>query len=560
MKLQSILIVSIFQLMFSFLFAQKYEKSYQQNINYKTNNNNGKDLNLNFACKYDAFLGEPLFSSRTKKISEGDFIVYNNQKYYRKDIGDKIFNQVEVGLINVSFDIYQGSRKITTVKLENEISVSFIPGSPDWDQLWPGVSEENVKKIWKEGYTIKNAKLYNVKFTGFSALQNYLNKIESDKAKEIEDKKKAEEKEKEEQEKADQEQQLKEEEEAEKLIEENKKQEEEDLERAKEEEREKAAAAEAERKRREEQERIRQEKINAYNNRIANQKKENNAIAAASAASSASILYLLGGVIYNKMGLPGKDLYTGNNFHINFDFGYGVSAFPLSYNSVRTAVDYNGDEQTTEEETTVSAITVDLRLAFKVGYEVENGGGNIYGRFEPGFSPIFTDFNTSHGYGAEIFGGHKNIKLYGRYEMGTHSFSSNNWIDPEEIGEGGKSSTSYTQLRAGLKFSYYRNTRTAKRDHIILGIMENYFDENSAEVFSFREEPGEPLINLNGNIPNYVASGFFFEWKRDHTHRLYLEVFSNYPSTGEIGGVSNDGSMFLQVGFSRSIEGFFGNK
>ena len=325
---------------------------------------------------------------------------------------------------------------------------------------------------------------------------------------------------------------------------------------------EKQEAEERERKRKEEAERLRKEKIKAYNDRIESQRKENNAIAASAAASSASVLYLVGGIIYDKMGLPAKDLYTGNNFHVNFDIGYGFSVFPIANNSVKTGIDFNGNNTETTNNDPSTALTIDLRLALKFGYEMEYGGGNIFGRFEPGFSPVFTDFNTSYGYGIELFGGHKNFKLYGKYESGANSFSTSNWLDPEEIGEGGKSSTAYQQIRTGLKFSYYRNYRTAKRDHLIIGIMENYFDENSASIFGIRKDPDKPILNLlstpsKADLNPYIATGYFFEWKRDHTHRLYVEMFPNYPITGEIGGHSNEGGFFIQVGFSRSIEAFF---
>lgn len=329
---------------------------------------------------------------------------------------------------------------------------------------------------------------------------------------------------------------------------------------------EKKEAEERERKRKEEERKKIQAKKKAYNDRIENQRRENNAIASSAAASSAGILYMLGGIIYDRMGLPAKDLYTGSNFHVNFDLGYGISLFPIAHNSLKTTTDSNGDIVTrAPNNDPTTALTIDLRLALKIGYEMEYAGGNIFGRFEPGFSPIFTDFNTSYGYGAEIFGGHKNIKLYGRYESGSRNFSSNNWIDPEEIGEGAKSNTTYQQIRAGLKFSYYRNTRTAKRDHLIFGVMEDYFDENSASVFSFREAPSKPLLNLlstpsERDLNPYISTGYFFEWKRDHTHRLYVEIHPNYPVTGEVGDRSNEGKLFLQIGFSRSIEGFFGKK
>ena len=95
--------------------------------------------------------------------------------------------------------------------------------------------------------------------------------------------------------------------------------------------------------------------------------------------------------------------------------------------------------------------------------------------------------------------------------------------------------------------------------------MENYFNEDSAPVFGFRENPDKPILNLlstplERDLNPYIANGYFFEWKRDHTHRLYVELFPNYPITGEIGEGSSEGNFFLQIGFSRSIESFFKKK
>ncbi|WP_405377411.1 hypothetical protein [Nonlabens sp. Asnod3-A02] len=175
--------INLVVVLISTVHAQSYKKTYNQNINHNVRNQNGKNLTLNFAVQYDAFFGEPLIKSRTKITNEGNFIIYNGKKYTREQIGDKAFDNVEIGLVNVAFDIYQGSIKVTTVQLDNELSVSFIAGSPDWDELWPGVSEERAKQIWKEGYTIRNARLYNVKFNGFYGIESYLKNIEQEKVK-----------------------------------------------------------------------------------------------------------------------------------------------------------------------------------------------------------------------------------------------------------------------------------------------------------------------------------------------------------------------------------------
>ena len=592
------------------LFSQDYKKTYETTIRH-TENYNGINVNVKFRTIYDVFFGEPTRSHIAKVQSYGNKVYVDGRGYTEQEIGSELFSKVKLSLIYVAYDIYEGPIKLSTYQTENLIGFD-VKGSPDWDKMWPGISETKAKDLYKNGYILRNARLVKVSFSGIDAirrtlkdkkekedkiqnLQNQINNLgntkedlnqkkqlyreldrvdtdrdytseinnidnqlkslaeEEQRKKEEEERKEKEAEEKRLQEEADAEQEEKQQEEERKREEEERQREEEEAKR--------------EQERREEAERQKQERINNYRDRIERQQAENDALAASAAASSASVLYLLGGVIYDKMGLPAQDLYTGNNIHFGFDFGYGVSGFPLTINSVPEVLDSDGFPTTGDTDNkSVTAMTIDLRLQLKLGYEMEYAGGNLYGRFEPGFSPILTSFNLSYGYGLELFGGHKNVKLYGRYEFGNNSFSYNNWIDATELGEGGKTNTNFQQIRAGLKFSYYRNERTAKRDHIIIGVMENYFDDESASIFSIRNEPDAPLLNLlstpyNGTAKEnpYIATGYFFEWKRDHTHRLYLEIFPNYPVTGEIRGTTDtSGKFFIQAGFSRSIEGFFG--
>lgn len=574
MKLQ-LKVLLFFTLTFTLcVSAQNYQKTYQQNISYKTGNKDGKNLTLDFACKYDAFLGEPLFSSRTKVVSESDFVMYKGVKYTRAEIGDEVFNKVEVGLINVSFDIYQGSSKITTVHLENEISVSFIPGSPDWKDLWPGVTEERAKKIWKEGYSIRNAKLYDVKFNGFYALESLLKKRkkeEEDAKKEAEKKKKEEEaKKKEEKEKAKKEAEEKEKKEAEEK--QNKEESERQKAEAKLKQEQERKEAEAERKRKEEErkQRIRDE----YQQRVSNQNKKNSAIVASTAASGATVLYLLGGVIYSGAGkVKPEHIFKGKNLYLGFDIGYTLTGAPLYFPSEKSGLDADAEYETTYSTKADYSITVNLKTNLKFGYEHEYGGGHIFGTLEGGVSPLLSGSIFNYSYGARVFGGEKNFKAFGEYQMGSRTFTNSDFLDSEENGKG-KSKYDYDNVKLGLKFSWYGNKRTAARNHIYIGIIEERIKKIDKEyrVQSIYDSPNSTSADANINKPliftkDITYTGYMFEWHHDHNGKLFFEVYPNYPRTGKTGGKfddslkdEEDGSLFFQIGYQRSLDSFFNKK
>lgn len=508
-------------------------------------------------------LGEPLFSSRTKVTTEGDYVIYNGIKYTKEDLGEKAFNNIEIGIINVSFDIYQGQQKITTVILENEISVSFIPGSPDWDELWPGVSAERAKQIWKEGYSIRNARLIDVKFRGFYAIDTLLAKQEeAKKLKEAEEKKKEEELKKEE-EKLANEQEEKEKEEQEKEAENKRISDAEKL--AKEKER---ARAEEERKRAEAERK--RKKIEEYHRRVENQNSENKAIVASTAAAGFSTLYLIGGFIYSGMGkVQPEHLYRGNNINLGFDIGYSLTGTPLYFPSEKSSIDSDANVNSTSTTQANSTITVNLKTSLKLGYENKYGGGYALGGAEIGASPLLDGTNFNYNYGFRGFGGSKNIKVFGEFISGQRTFTNSNFLDSEENGKG-KSSYSFDNIKAGLKFSWYGNERTASRNHISIGVIEERIEaaDDDTKIQGIYDHPNYKGGDANINKPTVFKKditylGYMFEWKHDHHGKLSFIIYPKYPRTGKTGGpfdssLNNEkGTSFFQFAYIRSIDTFF---
>lgn len=154
-----------FVISFSVLTIYGQKRSFDERVQYQTGNKDGKDLTIDLEVIYDTHLGDPIYKESAKVISEGDFVMFNGGKYFKNDIGQVVFDKVSTGLLNIQYDIYQGSNRVSTMRRNNVYtSKGLVPYGFFWRTLWPGVSSEDAKNIYKEGFTIRNVKIYNVKF------------------------------------------------------------------------------------------------------------------------------------------------------------------------------------------------------------------------------------------------------------------------------------------------------------------------------------------------------------------------------------------------------------
>jgi|GEM_PF-1304169 len=121
---------------------------------------NGVEASLDIAIKYDIFMGEPTRMA-TGRATIGDRVHFNGEVYTRSQVGDEIFDDFEFGVINILADIYVGTAKISTVRFNSLIS-GDIAGSPDWDEVFPGVGPEAAKEAFRTPFTIRNVRMVDV--------------------------------------------------------------------------------------------------------------------------------------------------------------------------------------------------------------------------------------------------------------------------------------------------------------------------------------------------------------------------------------------------------------
>jgi hypothetical protein len=125
----------------------------------------------------------------------------------------------------------------------------------------------------------------------------------------------------------------------------------------------------------------------------------------------------------------------------------------------------------------------------------------------------------------------------------------------EEESGSAYSSTTYNQIRYGARFTWGQFTRS----HLSLGVINEGLtgvDDTQVQRIELPEAY---------NIEDRFITGYFLEYKKDHSFNFFVNIYPNYPFTGEVDfNIRNntdtdytDGSMYFLVGFHRSLDLFY---
>jgi hypothetical protein len=327
--------------------------------------------------------------------------------------------------------------------------------------------------------------------------------------------------------------------------------------RAKAEAKEEAARQEAERKRAEEEKK--QAAQRDYDSWKAERKQEQAQADAAATEASFNMLMLAGGIIYEGMGEVNPDYVFKPSeklqLYLGIDLGFSGVSFPTIFASdISTMV--GGSSVKKKELVPKDLYHVNLNVAAKIGAEHPNYGGYIYLAPQAGFSPVLDGYNFAPiNFGGRVFGGLKNVKLFGEYGMGTRGYSSSS----NDVEESGSSSTdyTYTKILGGIKFTTNPNSDYA-RSHISLGVINENITVDFDQAFI------DPVSgSLVKKQKSKMIRGYFFEWKKDHTFNFYVNAYPEYLYAGKAlstaGSLSKDFAtqktgLFVEIGFLRSID------
>jgi hypothetical protein len=279
-------------------------------------------------------------------------------------------------------------------------------------------------------------------------------------------------------------------------------------------------------------------------------------------AATLSIFTLLGGFIYEGMGTvdpysvyrsPAKRFVP--KFFLNSDFGFSFSSNPILFQSSYSTMS-GGTSSTANSLIGQDGYYLNLNAEARIGAgnDFYSFYGLIGGKF--GLVPTFTGtrYAMEYGGGADI--GIKNIKLFGQYRAALADEKSMTLSDVEENGSGELSALS-TEISYGLKITFGGEPEDDfKRSHIYLGMMSKQYTIDGNTQFY------DPDLNTIRSGSIKPIEGYMFEWRKDHTFRLFFRYYPEYNYIGSVdsgyslsSGLRSSGA-FFEIGFLRSVDFF----
>ncbi|TAH06980.1 MAG: hypothetical protein EAZ13_07555 [Sphingobacteriia bacterium] len=316
--------------------------------------------------------------------------------------------------------------------------------------------------------------------------------------------------------------------------------------------------AEEEQKIKDEQDRLNQ-KQTEYNDWKSAAQKSKNESDAASVTALGTVMLVLGGWIYNdKMGVfdPAFSYKTTKKtaqLGVGIDFGYSLTSSPLLFASNKSTV-VGGINMNKKQLIANNPIFLNFETTAKIGAEQRYYGGFVYLTPKVGVSPTFSGSFFSLQYGIRAFAGVSMVKAFVDYGSGFRNLN-NTSSDVEEKGEG-KLNVKFSKLQYGLRFTTTPNS-DLKRSHIYLSIINETLSFEKGSLFVNSETGKLSSLSKTPSI-----TGYSLEWNKEHTFKLYANIYPSFIYSGEVaansGSLSNSFSStktgtFIEFGFLRSV-------
>lgn len=545
----------------------------------------GLEFNVRVKIKYHTIMfGEPAYNVVAKK-EKGDRVHYKGKVYTRSQVGEEVWKKLEVGTLDLAADIYDGSYKVASMSYPNVISFD-VSGSPNWGDVFPGMSAEEEKALFKKGLSIRNVRVAKAATLGMYALESWIKKNgegssggqssgqastgagsgstvpSASSAADVNRQREAAQQQSGSTQQKSAAQQHQEHVNKTKAAsaERQRKQAEADAQAQRKREsqeqaeiRKRQAAYEAQQRKQREEARKRQE----YQQWAQQQTQQNAAAAAGAAAGAAGFAYLLGTIIYGGMGsLDPADAYTKDvSFYLGQEIGYSMYLQPMYFNSDV----YNGVSSSTETQYDFT-FPFNLDYKLKMGMESEYVGFHGFGRLSVGMSPLISHFQfPGYAYGGQVYSGIPNAKAFFEYSVESRTNNIDYWILADQSGYG-RSVVNIQNIKYGLRFSWGSYVRS----HINLGMInEAVLPGDGSRVqrlpHLIPESNTQPLGEFYESM--YIP-GYFLEYRKDHSFNFFIHVYPEYPFSGEVeyaldskaGSDYEKGFPFIWIGFHRAID------
>jgi hypothetical protein len=136
---------------------------------------NGPSMTVLIRIKHDAFFGDANESHIAGKYELGAYVIYKGQRINTATLPDDVKAKIKFSSVDICYDIEDAqTKKVVSTKCKGIVMTSDFPGSPNWDKMFPGLSADRAKALYKSGYNIINIRVTKLSYS-FPNLDAYLN-------------------------------------------------------------------------------------------------------------------------------------------------------------------------------------------------------------------------------------------------------------------------------------------------------------------------------------------------------------------------------------------------
>lgn len=155
-------------LIFSGAYSQnKYKTVFQGAVNYipAAGATNDAAFSVTVKIVLDVFFGDATQQHVAGSYKLGDHVIYKGRRIATAGLPQQVKDKIKFGSVDIVYDIQNKSGKIVSTKKQGTVLNFDMAGSPSWKDIFPGLSAEQAKQLYKDGFSIVNVRITRASVT-----------------------------------------------------------------------------------------------------------------------------------------------------------------------------------------------------------------------------------------------------------------------------------------------------------------------------------------------------------------------------------------------------------
>ncbi len=116
----------------------------------------------------------------------GDYVILNGVKYSRSELGNELFESIQIDNISFKAKIYSDGKFVDEIIFDYPSKIPrsggesgwYVSGSSEWNKLFDKIPADKATEICKKGFEVKNPQIYSISFKGLDKIRDAINKKE----------------------------------------------------------------------------------------------------------------------------------------------------------------------------------------------------------------------------------------------------------------------------------------------------------------------------------------------------------------------------------------------